>query len=385
MVRDTWIPANPAVTSGGGPGPPPEPEVAMPSAFRRLFWLVPLVVFALSGCDSSTEPLPIDDPDPEGLVPVCASSVEAVSSFLGITDPGDDPLPAVNFYLKLDEIDGESQDSAHEGEIDVLSFSWGVSVEVPTSGGRGSGSGKVNVQDIGFVKYADKSSAALDEAAADGTVIPEARFSVRTGTAASDYLVITLENVVVTSVTRSGDSTDGITEEISLNFAEVEWHSERDVSCDGAGSALAAFVGVVGDAGPMRLDGFLKVPDIPGASQEPGHEDEIGLLSFSLNTRIHVEAGPAGAPAGRAHTTDLVVVKEVDSTSPIFRDAAAAGTTYSEAVLTLRKAGGEQQEYLIIDLEDVIVSSYEPTGGEEEVPTESVSFTYQNIEWVWEG
>jgi type VI secretion system secreted protein Hcp len=252
---------------------------------------------------------------------------------------------------------------------------------VPTSGGGGSGQGQANVQDIQFVKYADRSSAALDEAAAAGTVIPEARFSVRTGTAASDYFVITLENVVVTSVTRSGDPAEAPTEEMSLNFTEVEWHSEREVSCTGAGSVLATFLELGEDVAPMRIDGFLKVPDIPGASQEPGHEDEIDLLSFSLNTRIQVEAGPAGAPAGRARTTDLVVVKEVDSTSPMFRDAAAAGTSYSEAILTCRKAGGEQQEYLVFQLEDVLVTSYDPSGGEEEVPTESVSFNFAKIEW----
>jgi type VI secretion system secreted protein Hcp len=357
----------------------------MPSALRRLPALVPLFVFLLPGCESSTEPLPIDDPDPEELVPVCATSVDAVSSFLGITGPGDDPLPAVDFFLKLDGIDGESQDSAHEGEIDILDFSFGYSVEVPTDRG-GGGEGRATLGDLILVKELDKSSDALDAAAAAGTVIPEARFSVRTGTAASDYLVITLEDVLVTSVTRSDDSTDVPTEEMSLNFGKVEWDSEGEISCDGAGSALATFLGLEESISPMKIDGFLKVPDIPGDSQDPGHEDEIDLLSFSLNTRVHVEAGPAGAPASRAFTGELVVVKSTDSTSPIFRDAAATGTSYPNTVLSGRKTSDDEKvEYLTITLEDAIVVSYDTGAGGEEAPTESVSFTYQKIEWTWEG
>jgi type VI secretion system secreted protein Hcp len=355
----------------------------MPSVFRRLPALAPLFVFLLPGCDSSTDPLPTDDPGIEELIPVCAGALEAISSFLGIIGPGDEPLAASNFYLKLDDIVGESQDSAHEGEIEILSFSWGFSVEVPTDRG-GGGEGRATLGDLVLVKQPDGTSDALDEAAAAGTVIPEARFSVRTGTAASDYLVITLEDVVVTSVTRSDDPADIPQEDITLNFEKIEWDSERELSCDGAGSALATFVGLEGNGAPTQLDGFLKVDDIPGESQESGHEDEIDILSFSLNSSVQVEAGAGGGPASRAYTSELVMVKAADDTSPLFRDAAAAGTTYPNTFLSVRKAGGGQQEYLIIHLEDVIVSSYDPSDGEEQVPTESVSFTYQKVEWTWE-
>ena len=65
---------------------------------------------------------------------------------------------ALDTFLKLGDIDGESQDAKHSKWIDVLSWSWGMSQSGTTHGGGGSGGGKVNVQDIVFSKYVDNSS-----------------------------------------------------------------------------------------------------------------------------------------------------------------------------------------------------------------------------------
>jgi type VI secretion system secreted protein Hcp len=88
---------------------------------------------------------------------------------------------------------------------------------------------------------------------------------------------------------------------------------------------------------------------------------------------------PARARTGMVCLEELVVVKDTDSASALFRDAAAAGTTFGEAVLSCRKAGGEQQEYMTVTLEDVLVSSYQASS--DETPTESISFTFSRIEW----
>ncbi len=68
---------------------------------------------------------------------------------------------AVDMFLKLDGVTGESADSKHKNEIDILSWSWGASQSGTTHMGSGGGGGKVSVQDLHLTKYLDKSSPTL--------------------------------------------------------------------------------------------------------------------------------------------------------------------------------------------------------------------------------
>ena len=65
---------------------------------------------------------------------------------------------AVDMFLKLDGVKGESKDKVHTNEIDVLAWSWGMSNSGTAHVGGGAGSGKVSVQDLSFTKYVDSSS-----------------------------------------------------------------------------------------------------------------------------------------------------------------------------------------------------------------------------------
>ncbi len=68
---------------------------------------------------------------------------------------------AVDMFLKLDGVNGESKDKTHIKDIDVLSWSWGMSNSGSAHVGGGAGSGKVNVQDVSVTKYIDSSSPKL--------------------------------------------------------------------------------------------------------------------------------------------------------------------------------------------------------------------------------
>ncbi len=68
---------------------------------------------------------------------------------------------AVDMFLKINDVTGESKDKVHTKEIDVLSWSWGMSNSGSAHVGGGAGSGKVNVQDIQVTKYVDSSSPKL--------------------------------------------------------------------------------------------------------------------------------------------------------------------------------------------------------------------------------
>ncbi|MEK9544354.1 MAG: type VI secretion system tube protein Hcp [Luminiphilus sp.] len=132
---------------------------------------------------------------------------------------------AVDAFLKLDGIDGESQDDGHKGEIDVLSWSWGGAATGSFDIGGGGSSGKASFQDISVTKYYDKASPNLMKKLADGTHISEATLFARKagGSSAIEFLKIKLKDVIITSVSLGGSGGDDrYVENVSLAFAEFE-------------------------------------------------------------------------------------------------------------------------------------------------------------------
>lgn len=132
---------------------------------------------------------------------------------------------AVDFFLKLDGIKGESFDSKHKDEIDVLAWSWGMTQSGTRHLGGGGGSGKANVQDISFTKYTDLSSPVLARMCAGGKHIKDGTMVVRkAGDKPLEYIKIKMTDILVSSYSFGGSgSDDRITENISLNFAKVEY------------------------------------------------------------------------------------------------------------------------------------------------------------------
>lgn len=130
---------------------------------------------------------------------------------------------ALDMFLKLDGIDGESRSPGHEDEIDVLSWSWGMSHSGTMHLGRGGGAGKVDVQDLSIVKLVDKSTPILYLNCASGRHVPTGTLTIRKagGDEPIDFLVIELENIIITDIQSSGSLDEFPTETVSLNFAKV--------------------------------------------------------------------------------------------------------------------------------------------------------------------
>jgi type VI secretion system secreted protein Hcp len=130
---------------------------------------------------------------------------------------------AVDYFLKIDGIEGESTEEGHAGEIHIESFSWGLSQEVATGGGTG----KVLFQDFHFEKKIDKATPKLMEACAKGTHLPAVQLVGRRANErgeTSDYLVITLKDASVVSYQTGGSAGDIVpTNQLSLNFAEIKF------------------------------------------------------------------------------------------------------------------------------------------------------------------
>ncbi|MCL4180364.1 MAG: type VI secretion system tube protein Hcp [Verrucomicrobia bacterium] len=151
---------------------------------------------------------------------------------------------ASDFFLKIDGIDGESTDEQHRAEIEIQSFSWGMSNSGTFSGGTGGGAGKVSMQDIHFTRRLDKASPLLMLACATGQHIPSAVLVCRKSGGDGkpvNYYKITLSDLIVSGVSTGGSSDDDRPmETLSLNFAKIEWEYVPVNADGGAGDPVRA-------------------------------------------------------------------------------------------------------------------------------------------------
>jgi type VI secretion system secreted protein Hcp len=130
---------------------------------------------------------------------------------------------ATSIFARIGTIKGESRDARHKDEIEVASWSWGVSHPGGAAHGTGAGSGKASFHDLSFTHHVDKASPLLMKACATGEHVKDASITVRkAGKGQQEYLVITMADVLVTSVSTSvsdeGDTVEGVT----LAFAKVD-------------------------------------------------------------------------------------------------------------------------------------------------------------------
>jgi len=150
---------------------------------------------------------------------------------------------AVDMFLKLTNIKGESHDAKHKGEIDVLAWSWAMSNASSAHSGGGAGSGKVNMGDISITKKVDASSNVLMLSCASGEHIKQADLVVRKhgGKAPLEYIKIKLEDVLITSVSTGGSGGENeLTENVSISFAKISYDYVPQKE-DGSGDAPKPF------------------------------------------------------------------------------------------------------------------------------------------------
>jgi type VI secretion system secreted protein Hcp len=163
-----------------------------------------------------------------------------------------------DFYLKIDGIDGESQDDKHKNQIEVEDFSWGAANQGTSASGGGGGAGRVAMHDFIIWKQVDKASPKILEACCTGKHISSAVLSCcKQGGSQQEYIKITLSDVLVSGYrtealaslpeikgTTQGGVKPGLAdepppipiEEISLNFGKIEYeYREQDSKGNMAG------------------------------------------------------------------------------------------------------------------------------------------------------
>jgi type VI secretion system secreted protein Hcp len=129
-----------------------------------------------------------------------------------------------DYFLKLSGIKGESSDEKHKGEIELISFSWGLANLAAPAPGPGGGAGKVQFNDIHVTKRVSKASPSLFLACASGQHIPDGTLTVRRSGAKNqlEYLKYKFTDILVTGFQESGGGDDLPLDMVSFNFSKFE-------------------------------------------------------------------------------------------------------------------------------------------------------------------
>jgi len=129
-----------------------------------------------------------------------------------------------DFHIKFDGVEGEATHKDHKGEIELLSWSWEVNQTSGAASGGGSGRGKAEPGEFSFSHLYDKASPVLAKHCAAGKHFKDAKMTARkAGEGQKAFLVITLKEVFVTSVTPSGSDDGTITEDVKCSYKDIEF------------------------------------------------------------------------------------------------------------------------------------------------------------------
>jgi type VI secretion system secreted protein Hcp len=172
---------------------------------------------------------------------------------------------AFDSYMKIDGIAGESKDPAHMGWIAVDSYQFDQIRSAASRSGSGGGAGKVNLSDLTITKFVDQSSPKLFEAVSRGKHIQQVVLEVRKTTqdkSGQPYLVVTLHDVLITSVRPSGSGDENPKESITFNFGKLEMtYTQQRTPTPGIRSVVAASAALAPAAANVPA-----APKITGAS-----------------------------------------------------------------------------------------------------------------------
>ena len=134
-------------------------------------------------------------------------------------------MAVVDYFLKIDGIEGEAQDKTHKNEIQLESWSFGETNAGTAGTGLGMGAGKVSMGDFHFVMRSHKESPKLFLACADGEHIKKATLTCRkAGKDQQEYLKWSFSDLLVSSYQTGGSASSDVVplDQISINFTEAQ-------------------------------------------------------------------------------------------------------------------------------------------------------------------
>ncbi len=134
----------------------------------------------------------------------------------------------------------------------------------------------------------------------------------------------------------------------------------------------------------MTIDTHLKIAGVDGESTHKDHKGEIDLLAWSWDVRQESTAAMGtGSGKGKGIPGQLVFAHYYDKASPVLAKNCANGKHFDQAVITCRKAGEGQLDFLKVTLKQVLVTSVAPSASSGGEISESVALSYADIEFEY--
>lgn len=134
------------------------------------------------------------------------------------------------------------------------------------------------------------------------------------------------------------------------------------------------------------IDAYLKIEGIPGESTAADYPDQIEVVSFSHGVQQEVSmtaSSSGGATVGRSNHDDFSITKETDKATPVLLQRCCQGMHIPSVTLTLVRAGGEKRlPFMVYTMTNVLISSVSYSASDT-MPTETVTFNYGKIDWVY--
>lgn len=154
-----------------------------------------------------------------------------------------------DIFLKIQGIDGESQDESHINEIDVIDWTWKVTQQSNMMSGSGGGAAKASVSDLEFTHQLDKASPNLAKYCFTGKHVPEARLVMRkAGGIPHEFMRITMYDVVISHVEPYVDA-NGAIECVRLSCARMKKEYILQNALGGTGGTVTALIDVKQNVG----------------------------------------------------------------------------------------------------------------------------------------
>jgi type VI secretion system secreted protein Hcp len=149
---------------------------------------------------------------------------------------------ATDIFIKIDDLQGESNDAKHKGEIEVLTWSWAMSQKGTAHSGTGAGTSKVKVADLRFVKHVDKASPNLMKLCCNGKPFSRALLTVRkAGGDSVEYVKLEMLDGIISSVTHVGKPHEArLMENVTLNFASFTYEYTPQTASGAGGGSIPA-------------------------------------------------------------------------------------------------------------------------------------------------
>ena len=246
-------------------------------------------------------------------------------------------------FIKIGDIEGESQDIRHVGESEVLSWSWGMNNPVLVAPGGGTTAGRVNVGAFTFSKRVDKATPKLMEACAKGTHHNRAVLSLSTGGRGSiEFYRFVCEDVLVSRVYNAGAGGEPF-ETVSLTFARVGVEYVRITPAGGPGEK-GRFTWNI----PANLEGGVTFPgDVVTDTDNDRLPDDWERL-YGLDPARDDANGDSDSD-GATNYEEFVAGTAPNSRDSVFKANFGTATGAATGTLTWSSVAGMQYRVLVSD------------------------------------